>query len=297
MSRKWVLYALLLSVSAIWGATFAVMKEATKEFSPLLIVFCRVGGASFLLGLTLLFLGKKAKLYKEDIPLFFLLGLIGVSVFMPLQIYAVSFTYASHASMLIALTPVMATLIAWAIGIQKMNATIFVGLGLAVSGVVLLASQSFESALGAGILWGNGLILLSGIFWASFSLLGTKIMKHYPPIVAVGYIYLFGFAQLLCFSLLVQDHWPTYLEQIKNASTMGWVYIGFLSLCASYYSFFIWYRGIEILGPVKTTTFQYFNPLFGSLTAMLLLGEAITLYLLGGGIFIIGGVWLVNRSR
>lgn len=290
---------MLLSVSAIWGATFAVMKEATKELAPLLIVFGRVGIAGLLYGCTLLFLGKKAKLYFEDIPFFFLLGLIGISVFMPLQIYAVSYTYASHASMLIAMTPVMATLIAWMMGMQKMRVPILIGLALAISGVALLASQSTTAASSqaSNIVLGDLLVLLSGLMWAIFSLLGTKVMKKYSPLVAVAYINIFGFFQLLAFSVFQKELWPVYWSQVQGVSISAGICILFLGILASYYSFFIWYRGIEMLGPVKTTTFQYFNPLFGSVTAMLLLGEPITFYLVGGGGLIIGGVWLVNRNR
>lgn len=299
MEAKTRMYVMLLSVSAIWGATFAVMKEATKELSPLLIVFGRIGVAGLLYGCTLLFLGKKARLHFKDIPLFFLLGLIGISVFMPLQIYAVSYTYASHASMLIAMTPVMATLIAWALGMQKMKIPIFIGLILAISGVALLASQSSSAAgvQASNIILGDLLVLLSGLMWAIFSLLGIKVMKEYSPLVAVAYINLFGFLQLLAFSFFQQELWPTYWNQIQGASFSTGICILFLGVLASYYAFFIWYRGIEMLGPVKTTTFQYFNPLFGSVTAMILLGEPITLYLVGGGSLIIGGVWMVNRNR
>lgn len=299
MAARTRMYLMLLSVSAIWGATFAVMKEATKELTPLLIVFGRVGVAGLFYACTLLFVGKKAKLHLKDIPLFFLLGLLGISVFMPLQIYAVSYTYASHASMLIAMTPVMATLIAWMLGMQKMKVPIFIGLALAISGVTLLASQS---AVGAGaqasnIILGDLLVLLSGFMWAAFSLLGTTAMKKYSPLVAVAYIHLFGFLQLLAFSVFQQELWPVYWNQIQGVSLSTGMCILFLGVLASYYAFFIWYRGIEMLGPVKTTTFQYFNPLFGSVTAMLLLGEPITFYLVGGGAFIIGGVWMTNRNR
>lgn len=291
------LYLLLLSVVVIWGSTFAVIKTATLELSPLLIAFCRAGLASLCFGITLVFLGKDGKLHKEDVPLFFLLGLIGVSVFMPLQAFGAALTYASHCAVLIALSPVMTFLIAWGMGNQKINWRICLGLSLAFSGVALLAIPSGNAGSGSDVLLGDALILLSGFFWSCFSLLGIRIMKKYSPLVAVAYVHIFGFLQLGAYILIQPDSWAVYSDQLSKASLSTWICLGYLAVFASYYSFFIWYRGIEIIGPVKTTTFQYLSPLCGGIVAIVFLGEALTLYLLGAGVLIIGGVWLVNRNK
>ena len=298
MESHRLLYLLVLSTVMIWGSTFAVMKSALQELSPFLIVFVRVGGASLIFGLTLLFLGKEAKFHRKDIPIFFLLGLIGVSLFMPLQIFGALNTYASHGPVLVALSPVMTTLIFWGMGKQSLNWKIAQGLALAVGGVVLLASRAVSSSAASNVLFGDSLILVSAFFWASFSVLGIQVMTRYKPLVAVAYIHLFGFSQLLIYFLCF--HWelaPVYLNQLSHASFSSWFCLAFLIFLASFYGFLVWYRAIDIIGPVKTTMFQYFGPVFGSIAAILLLGESITIYLIIGGVMIVGGVWRVNRNK
>ena len=145
-SNRWVLYGMLLTVSIIWGSYFAFMKHAVRAVSPFVVVLFRAGGASLLFAITLLFLGSQAKLYRRDVPLFFLLGMISVSLFMPLQVVGVSFTYAVRASLIIALSPLAATLIAWFLGWQKRRMGMCIGLALAFSGVAVVATQALGSS-------------------------------------------------------------------------------------------------------------------------------------------------------
>ena len=297
-SNRWVLYGMLLTVSIIWGSSFAFMKHAVREVSPFVVVLFRAGGASLLFAITLLFLGSQAKLYRRDVPLFFLLGMISVSLFMPLQVVGVSFTYAVHASLIIALSPLAATLIAWFLGWQKMRMGICIGLALAFSGVAVVATQALgSSGSGSNVLLGDSLMFLSAIFWAAFTLLGSKIMQRYRPLVAVAYIHFFGFAQLLVVFLFYPEMGGQVYRELSGASASTWAILLGLAILSSYYAFIVWYRGVETIGPVRTAVFQYFNPLFGSIAAIIILNEPVSIFLALGGFLIVGGVFLANKYR
>jgi drug/metabolite transporter (DMT)-like permease len=50
--------------------------------------------------------------------------------------------------------------------------------------------------------------------------------------------------------------------------------------------------GVQQWGPSKTGSFVYFQPLFGTLGAVFLLNEQLTLVKILAGILIIAGVWI-----
>jgi drug/metabolite transporter (DMT)-like permease len=70
----------------------------------------------------------------------------------------------------------------------------------------------------------------------------------------------------------------------------------YLALFCSVYAYYIWYTGVEKLGAVRTATFIYLNPLFAVITGIMLLGESLKLLAVAGGLMIILGVYLTNKS-
>lgn len=298
ITNKKLLYFLLLLVSLIWGSTFVVMKMIAKESSPFLTVFLRTAIGSLCFGIALYVSKQKYPLKKPDIPLFFLLGLLGNSSFMLIQMNAMSYTYASHGSMLIVLAPIIATLIACFLGWQAVRSHIVLGLGLAFLGAFFLLYPELSGRnSGGNVLLGDALIVISAVFWASFTLLGKKVMSRYPPFVAVAYTNFFAFVQLVLFLILDFSRFPQYMGELSAMSWHTWISIIHLGVFASFFAYIVWYEGVHVIGPVKTSTFQYFNPLVGSLAALIFLGENLTLMFFLGGLLIISGVFLVNRSR
>jgi drug/metabolite transporter (DMT)-like permease len=60
---------------------------------------------------------------------------------------------------------------------------------------------------------------------------------------------------------------------------------------------FVWYyQGVERLGPTKAGLFINFVPIFGILSAFLILREQVTFSLAIGAVLVISGVYLTNRN-
>ncbi|MBN8183204.1 EamA family transporter [Roseibium aggregatum] len=57
----------------------------------------------------------------------------------------------------------------------------------------------------------------------------------------------------------------------------------------------LWSYGIGIIGPERGGQFVHLMPIFGSILAVLLLGEQLTFSLLAGAAFVVAGIVLVNR--
>jgi drug/metabolite transporter (DMT)-like permease len=56
-------------------------------------------------------------------------------------------------------------------------------------------------------------------------------------------------------------------------------------------------RGVELIGPARAGLFVNLVPVFGSLLAVVLLGEPFAPYHALGLALVLGGIWLAERKR
>ncbi len=84
-------------------------------------------------------------------------------------------------------------------------------------------------------------------------------------------------------------------EQLRQLSTTGWLAITFLGFLCSGLAYIFWYDSLQEADASQVAAFLYLEPLVTVVVAAWLLGEAITLPTLAGGVIILAGVWLVNR--
>jgi drug/metabolite transporter (DMT)-like permease len=80
-----------------------------------------------------------------------------------------------------------------------------------------------------------------------------------------------------------------------NAATIAT--IAYVAIFPSLLAYIFYNRGVELLGPARTGLYMFLVPVFGSLLAVIFLGERLHLYHALGFAFIIGGVVIGSRRR
>ncbi|NBH93950.1 MULTISPECIES: DMT family transporter [unclassified Duncaniella] len=85
--------------------------------------------------------------------------------------------------------------------------------------------------------------------------------------------------------------------QIPSADSLMSVAMNllFLGVLASFLCYILWTSEVKVLGPEKASNYIYFNPLVTIIASSVILGEPITLWMLAGGLAIVGGVYLTAR--
>jgi drug/metabolite transporter (DMT)-like permease len=71
----------------------------------------------------------------------------------------------------------------------------------------------------------------------------------------------------------------------------------YLAGLCSVYGYYMWYKSITKIGPVRTASFQFCSPLFAFLAGIWLLNETVTPFVLIGGIIVLFGVYLTNKFK
>ena len=70
-------------------------------------------------------------------------------------------------------------------------------------------------------------------------------------------------------------------------------YVVIFPAIAAYYC---WQKGVQIIGPNRSTMFVQLMPLFSAIMAIVIFGEKFEFYHLAGATFILSGIYLSNRK-
>ncbi len=207
--RKGLLLVLL--AAGLWGTLGTIYKLGTDSFglTPLTVVFWRAALAGLILvvalGAVLPLMGKgwsALRVKRADLPIFFTFGLLGVTAFYLLYIYAVVLVGVAVAVVLLYTAPAFVALMSWRFLGEDFGPRILAALALTLVGCALVARVYDPSLLQlnlAGILCGLG----SGFTYALYSILGKLSLRRGYPIATMSlYVYIIGAAGLLLVALV-----------------------------------------------------------------------------------------------
>lgn len=292
------LYAALLSVALIWGASFAAAKIGISELAPLNLVVLRFIVAAAIFAAILAARRAQAAIDRRDVPRLAVLGFLMITSYFYIQYTALLYTTTINAALIVATSPVWAATLAAALGWERVTAAGAAGVLLAFAGVALVIGGGREAdLLSSATLAGDLLILVNAVTWAGMTLYGKTILQKYPPFTAMAWVHIFGTIMLLPFAVIATPLAP--LPLIHELAGVTWrtaASVGYLAVLSSVYAYYVWYLGVEKLGAVRTAAFSYFNPLFAAIVGVLFMGETLSGYVLVGGLVVIAGVWLINRA-
>lgn len=273
---------------------FALNLSLVKHISPALVgayglnIF-RVG-ISLLLFWTVWSMGKTAAAIKrKDIPRFLLCGLTGVAINQMLFVKGLTLTSTIHAALLMLCTPLLITVFAFWILKEKITWQKALGLSLGIGGAVLLITTKEKN--GSASLTGDLYIVVNAMAYTIYFILVKPLMRDYPPLHVIRWVFTFGFFMILPFGWneFIHTGWPSF--QLSHYMALGMVVI-----CGTFlaYSFNIF--GIKHLGAGITGSYIYTQPVFAAVIAALFLQEQYTLEKIIAGALIFGGVFLVSRK-
>lgn len=272
-----------------WGTTFVSTKIILKDLSPVELLFFR-----FLIAyITLLIIYPKFHPYqslKEEI-LFFALGLTGISLYFLVQNIALQYTLTSNVGLIVSAAPILTAILAhYLTSEEKLSKNLIIGFIIAISGIFLVIFNG-RFILNINPL-GDFLAFAAACFWAIYSVLLKRVNPNYNTIYIVRKTFFYGLLSSLPFLLIfkadLQTNNPIHWTLILN--------ILFLGLAASSLCFIMWNKAIQIIGIVKTSNYIYLVPLITMLNSMLFLGETINGLMVLGGLLVLSGVYVSEKT-
>ncbi len=140
---KFIDYVLLTVLALIWASAFFNIKIATYSYGPVTIAFLRILFGSIPVVLLCLYKKIKIEAFSKDWYWFAAIGLINLVIPFFLIAYGVQSVQSNLAAILMASTPLSATVLAHIFTEnEKINLTKVVGVLVGFSGIVFLFSDN-----------------------------------------------------------------------------------------------------------------------------------------------------------
>ena len=282
-------YILLAILALIWSSAFFNIKIATYSYGPVTIAFLRIiFGAIPVVGLCL-FKKIKIEAFSKDWHGFALIGRVNLVIPFFLIAYGVQKVQSNLAAILMASTPLSATILAhFFTKNEKINYRKTFGVLLGFSGIVFLFSDNvlinennFLSAL---------IIFFASTFYVIGGLLTLKISNKKNENVTAS-ILIWGFIFLIPITAYTEQPWNL------NPSTESTISVIYLGIFATGIAWLLRFRILKNNGLVFQAQVAYLIPIFGIILGYIFLKELITPKVLVAVAAVIVGIYFVEKSN
>jgi drug/metabolite transporter (DMT)-like permease len=285
-------YLLLALASLFWAGSTVLGRFIVGHIPPLTLAFVRWAGA-FLIVLPFAapHLLRDWQTIRRHLGLMTVLALTGVSSYNAMAYYGLQYTTAIHGLLLQSITPLFVALWTFALFDDRLRPYQAGGICISLAGVLVIICRGSLTLL-TGFDFNHGdLWLLAGLFTYGFY---TAWLRKRPPMHQLSFLAVsMGLGALL---LLPAAAWEiasgrTFVLDAVNVATFVYVCVfpsvlGYLGLN----------RGIELIGANRAAPFIHLVPVFGSVMAILLLGERFELYHAVGYALVITGIVIATRK-
>ncbi len=285
-------YVLILGV--MFGTTLVASRFSVGQFSTTTYIGLRLTLSAMGFGVIyLLRIGKRTwprsrQLWKHSI----VLGVLGTAIPMTGIVASLQYLSSGLASMLITVNPAITVVLAhFFLTDERLTVRKRLGVLSALSGAVMLAALG-ESGLTdvQGSLLGYLMVFGAMIFASAMTIYTRKYMQEFDTVDVTGIRMLTAALVVMPLSIIFEGF---DLSQVNSQGVFVLIYAAifgtFLGMLLSLYN-------IQCFGATAAVMAAYVIPIVAMLTGVFLLGEQITIGMLGGMGLIMAGVWSINKG-
>ena len=285
-------YLLLTITALVWGGNAVAGKLAVGHISPFLLTLLRWAVAcAVLLPFAIPHLKQDWNTIRKNLPFLMALGAIGFGIFNNLMYLALNYTTAINVAIEQGSMPLIVFALNYVLFRTRVTSFQVLGFVITLTGVALTVTRGNLLALGSLELNIGDVIMLAAIIvYGIYSVL----LKKKPDIHLMSLLFVLGFSAFL-------GTIPFALYEVSTATIQwpdlqGWGVVLYAALFPSLVSQLFWVMGLEKIGSNRGGIFINLVPIFGSLLAILILGEAFQLYHGIGLLLVLGGIALAQKT-
>lgn len=285
---------LLMMLPPLFWASNAVMGRAVAgTIPPIGLAFWRwVLGTLIVLPFAWTHLRHDLRALRAGWKEVLLLGTLGIGIFNTFQYVALTSTTALNAVMLQSSMPVLIVLMSLLLFGDRVRAAQGAGIAVSLAGAATLVSRGDPAVLlglrlNVGDLW----MLAAVVVYAAY----TTLLRRRPAIHGLSFIlvtFAIGAVELLPFYL-----WESLTQRPVEATLTTALAVGYVALFPSIVAYLCFNRVVELVGANTAGLIIHLVPVFGSLLAILFLGERLHWYHGVGIALIAAGIALATRRR
>jgi drug/metabolite transporter (DMT)-like permease len=269
-------WALLITLSLLWGGTFFFAEVALQELPPLSLAFARVALAAITLLLAVYATGQRMPASRALWGAFFVMGALNNLIPFTLIFWGQTRITGGLAAILNATTPLFAVVLAHVLTRdEKMTRNRLGGVLLGAVGVVLMVGPEVLRELGLQLL-AQVAVLAAALSYALAGIFGRRF-QALPPLVSAA-----GQLSTTTVMMLPAILWTGGLWAMPVLSLQVWSAILGLALLSTALAYLMYFRILATAGATNLLLVTFLIPVSAIVLGASLLEERLALQHLGG---------------
>lgn len=290
-ARLWHAPYLLLALAALfWSGNFVIGRAVHGAVPPIALAFWRwTGGLAIVLAFAWPHLRRDLPALLRDWRLVVLMSAFGVAAFNTFVYIGLQTTTALNALMVQSAMPLLILLLSFILFGERARPLQLAGIVASLAGVAVIVSHgSLEALLHLSLNAGDAWVFAAVASYAYYS----AMLRKRPPVHPLSFV-------AASFALGALILLPFYLWEHLSGRTLpltgeAFLAIGYVALFPSVLAYLCFNRGVELIGANRGGQFLHLMPVFGSVLAVIFLGELFQLYHAIGIALIAAGIALAT---
>jgi drug/metabolite transporter (DMT)-like permease len=285
-------YLLLSLTSLFWAGNTVLGRFIVGHVPPITLAFIRWGGAFVvLLPFAARHLARDWPEIRKHAGLMLLLALTGISAYNTMAYYGLQYTTAINGLLLQSIGPLCVALWTFALFGDRLTLRQAGGICVSLTGVIVIICRGSLTALiginfNQGDLWFIVALLVYGFY--------TAMLRKRPPMHALSFLAaIMGLGALLLAPAAAAEIATGHTTVLDRESLLSFIYI---CIFPSLLGYLFLNRGIELIGANRAAPFMHLSPVFGSVMAIVFLGEQFQLYHAIGYGLVFSGITVATRK-
>jgi drug/metabolite transporter (DMT)-like permease len=283
----------LVAVNLVYATAFVATRLTLGDVPPALLALARcVLGGALLLPLTLR--GAHSIGSRDHVRLVWM-GVLGFGVAFALTHWGLLKTTAANAALLIVIEPVAIIAMSPALLGERLRRREAVGSAVAIVGTVIVVLNGIPGLTEDVVpRWrGDVLLVLSGLAYAAYSLIGRSVLRRHPATCVTGLSISWGAVALAPLAAL---EWSAGMRPTWTGPAL--LGIAYLAVVITAFGYLAWNWCLQRVPAPRAAIFLNVQPVAGTLLGVVLLDDPFTLFTALGGVLVVAGLSLtVRRAR
>lgn len=282
--------AVMLAVPVLWGIVFIGVERVLRQLDAFQLVAIRFTMISALFGLLMVFTPSlRPRLDRRGWLTIAAISVLGVPAAQLTVVYAQNFIHPALASLFITLAPAVTAMLAPFFLPERVDRRQAIGIGVALMGsMVIIITGAGDASFDRNDILGAAIGLGTPVAWALFTI-QLKRISGQNPLGTIGLAFLVG-------TIYLTPFYPTAFSAIGDLTLENWLWLGYLAFFGTFLATIIWFWSLKYLSTAETSAYIYLVPVSALITSFIVLREGPPPVALGGGVLVIIGVALTQRS-
>ena len=283
-------WTLLVLANLFWAANIVLGRGLTGHVPPIALAYWRWTGAFLIaVGFAWPYLKQDAAILLRHWRMMLLLSATGIATYNTMSYIGLTSTTALNVLLLQSAGPLI--IIVWAFALFGDRPTLrqSTGVLLSLAGVAVIAAHgSLETLLHLTLNRGDVWILVAMVIYGVYAAMFRRRPAAHPMSFLVATM---GIGSMMILPFYI---WEFMQGGHIEGSATAWLGLAYIAVFPSFIAYLFFNRGIELIGAARAGQSWHLMPVFGSILAVLFLGETFYAYHAIGIALIAAGIVLAS---